>query len=242
MKKKKSVLGKIIIIALIASIILYVAGLYSGLSFSNSIKKDTAKEVSFLVDYVDNLDSSLQSIQIQEMFISSLKDTDACKFQELYFSEVDDNLKFYWSILPSRLEEYEKNNDLSPQYLQLKEEYTLLSLRAWIVSKDIYKKCNTNTVPILYMYSTDCELCVQQGETLDQLKEFLSQMNETFTVFTVDYNQKERTVDTIKQFYQINSTPALIINDKVLQGDAASGNEILLAMDINLLNTRIVTE
>jgi len=243
-KKRKPKVGVIILIALFVSILLYVAGLYSGLSVSKMIKQDTKQEVSFLVDYVNRLDSNLQSIQLQELFISSLEDADSCKFEKMFFSEVDDNLKYYWSVLPERLEEYETNRKLSEEYLQLKKEYTLLSLRAWIAAKKNYKKCNTTTIPILYFYSTNCEKCVLQGETLDQLKEFLSnrENSSSFTVFTIDFNQNERTIDIIKQLYQINSTPALIIKDNVLQGDVASANEILLAMDINLLNTRIVTE
>ncbi|MBN2052270.1 hypothetical protein JW756_02090 [Candidatus Woesearchaeota archaeon] len=226
--KKKS----LIIIAIILSIILYAAGLLSGLSFSKFMEKNieqkTKADINDIVDYVKSLDSSLQSIQIQERFVQGLNEKDTCKFADVYFSQINQNLNYFWKVLPARLEEYERTVELTPEYLELKRQYTKLSLRAWIISKDNYQKCKTRIIPVLYLYSTNCADCVKQGEVLDDVKNFLVLENKSLIVFTVDYDYNEPALDLVKKYYDINVVPALVINDEALQGRLFSENEIIL--------------
>jgi hypothetical protein len=242
--KNKVVMKKrtLIIVALAISIILYAAGLFSGLSFSKyveqKIKATTEQDISVLEDYIKSLDSDLQSIQIQERFISSLNENDSCKFIDVYFSHLKQNLGYFWELLPSRLEQYERERELSANYLELKQKYIILSLRAWIISDANYKKCNTDLVPILYFYSTDCANCVEQGEVLDSLKDDLLELNKTAIVFTIDYNYPEPALELIKEYYQVNAVPAIVVNNKVLQGRLFSKNEILLNLKGNLVGKK----
>ncbi|KYK25720.1 hypothetical protein AYK26_01755 [Euryarchaeota archaeon SM23-78] len=239
MRKKKPTLGResIVVIVVIVSIILYGAGLLSGLSFSRYVEKrieeKTEQDISFIVDYVKNLDSDLQSIQIQERFISSLDENNTCKFADVYFSHLKQNLKYFWDLLPARLEQYERGRALSDEYLDLKQQYIRLSLRAWIISNNNYRECKTDVVPILYFYSTECEECVKQGEALDQLKDALLILNKTVIVFTLDFNYPEASLELVKQYFQVKEVPAIIINDRVLQGRLFTSNEILFNLKEN---------
>ena len=222
----------LIIIAAVLSIVLYGAGLLSGLSFSKLVEKNleqkTKADLNVIVDYVQNLDSDLQSIQIQELFVQSLNENDTCKFADVYFSQINENLNYFWKLLPARLEEYEKNTAPTKEYLDLKRQYTKLSLRAWIIAKENYKRCDTRIVPVLYFYSANCTDCVSQGEALDNVKQALALTNNSLIVFTVDYNYNEPALNLVKKYYKINDVPALIINDHVLIGRLFSENEILV--------------
>src|SRR4030043_404805 len=242
--KNKVVMKKrtLVIVALVISIMLYAAGLFSGLSFSKyveqRIKETTEQDISLIEDYIKSLDSDLQSIQIQERFIASLNDNDTCKFTDVYFSQLRQNLGYFWKLLPSRLEQYERERELSVSYLELKQKYIMLSLRAWIISDTNYKKCNTDLVPILYFYSTECTSCVEQGEVLDELKDGLLELNKTAIVFTIDYDYPEPALELIKEYYQINAVPAIVVNNKVLQGRLFSKNEILINLKGNLVEKK----
>jgi hypothetical protein len=235
MKKQVTIKrATLIIIAVVLSTVLFISGLISGLSFSKYIEarfeESTKKEVNFLLDYVENLNGEIQSIQLQEKFIDSMKEEDKCEFSDAYFSEINPELEYYWNVLPRRLEEYERNNEETEEYLTLKKEYTKASIRAWITAKNNYNKCSTKIVPILYFYSKDCDICIRQGEELDELRQLLDDQGKDILVFTVDYNYDEPTLNMIKTYYNITSTPAIIANEKVLQGKLFYGGNILLQL------------
>ena len=225
----------LIIIAVILSIILYAAGLLSGLSFSKFVEKNieqkTQKDLAEVVNYVQSLDSDLQSIQIEELFVKSLTENDTCKFADVYFAQINQNLNQFWKILPARLEEYEQSTTPSKDYLDLKRQYTKLSLRAWIIAKENYDKCNTGVVPVLYLYSANCPDCVKQGEALDNVKQFLSIQNTSLIVFTVDFDYNEAALDLVKKYYAIEKVPALIVDGNLLQGRLFSENEIIVKLN-----------
>jgi hypothetical protein len=233
-KRKEMKRGTIIMIAIAISILLYAAGLLSGLSYSKfveqRIESKAERDTAFLVNYIKDLDSNLQSLQIQELFINSLDERDTCRFADTYFAEMSQNLNYFWSVLPSRLEAYERDNKPTQEYLDLKKSYTKLSLRAWVIAKKNYQECDTKIIPILQFYSKDCADCVSQGEVLDSLKEFLAEQDKALIVFTVDYDYNESALNLVKKYYGIRSVPALIVNDKPLQGRLFSGNEILLGL------------
>jgi len=225
----------LIIIAVVLSLVLYAAGLLSGLSFSKFVEKNieqkTQKDLAEVVNYVQSLDSDLQSIQIEELFVKSLDENDTCKFADLYFSQINQNLNQFWKILPARLEEYEQSTTPSKDYLDLKRQYTKLSLRAWIIAKENYEKCNTGVVPVLYLYSANCSDCVKQGEALDDVKQFLSIQNISLIVFTVDFDYNEAALDLVKKYYAIEKVPALIVDGNLLQGRLFSENEIIISLN-----------
>jgi len=225
----------LIIISVIFALALYVAGLLSGLSFSKFMEKNieqkTKADINDIVEYVKSLDSDLQSIQIQESFVQSLNEKDTCRFADVYFSQINQNLNYFWKVLPARLEEYERTTEPTQEYLELKRQYTKLSLRAWIISKDNYQKCNTKIIPVLYLYSANCTDCVKQGEVLDNVKNFLAAENKSLIVFTVDSAYKEAALDLVKKYYGISAVPAIIINDAMLQGRLFSENEIILKIN-----------
>ncbi len=230
----------IIIIAIVLALILFAAGLFSGLYVARSvevrsresllsIERRQQEDVTLLTRYVDNLQRNLQKYQLQEQFINSLNTSQRCVLTETYFNHTIRDLNFYWAVLPSRLEEYERVNELDERYLTLKEEYTALSIRAWLIARDTTTECDSTVVPALYFYDANCEDCVAQGAQLDIVKQTIDARNQTFIAFTVDSLSNEPVISLIKQHYNITATPAIIIADTVLQGQVYSSAEVLQA-------------
>ena len=228
----------IIIVAIIISLVLYFAGVFSGLFANNLVKKETQKNLNILKqetenylaeleNYIEFLDTNLKSMQLEETFAGTLSQEQKCEFFKISLNELVNQLGYYWDRLPYRLEEYEKNNILTDEYKLLKEQYTHLSIRIWILAKNQFDLCDTNIVHGLHFYSAECENCIEQGEQLDELNSKVVAQGKDIIMFPIDFNSEDLIIKNLKKFYSINSTPALIINNKVHQGRLFKADELL---------------
>ena len=236
MKRQRNRAG-IILIAVIISIVLYLAGVFSGIYANKIIKEETKQDIKSLKEetrqyiellqkYVDFLDTNLKNLQLEQTFVETLTPEQMCNFSYISLNELIKQLDFYWSKLPYRIEEYERSNELSQEYIILKEQYSHLSIRIWIIAKNQYDKCNTNIVHGLYFYSANCSVCVNQGEQIDRLSRRISSAGSSLIMFPVDINSGQGIVKNLKVYYKINSTPAVIVNDKLFQGRVFKAEEL----------------
>jgi len=217
----------ILITAAIISLLLYFLGVFSGLYATKFIKQETEEDLRSMRNYVDILDKNLRSIQLEQLFTESLEQEERCRFASLSVERLVEQLGVYWERLPFRIEAYERGRELSEEYGQLKEEYTELSLRTWIIAKDTYQRCSTDLLPLLYFYTAECEICVSQGEELDLFQKLRESADSKSIVFTVDLNAKELLVDSLRAYYNITSVPSIIVNEKIYQGDLIRAEELL---------------
>jgi len=235
-QKKKT---GIIVVAVIVSIVLYLAGVFSGLHANKLIKEETEQDIytlkeetkqdlESLQNYVDFLDKSLKNMQLEQTFMETLTSEEMCAYSAISLDELFNQLGYYWDRLPFRMEEYERYNEPSEEYNLLKQQYAHLSIRAWIIAKNQYEKCNKDMVNGLYFYSADCEECIAQGEQLDDLNKKMKDLNKDMVLFPIDFFLNDTIVVNLKKYYSIKSTPALIINNEVYQGRLFSSDELLL--------------
>jgi|GEM_PF-818138 len=239
MSRKQPLRKQVIWIVVIMSIVLYLAGVFSGLyankiyedraassllSFKSDTQKDivsleerTAMQITSLNSYIKFLETNLNTLQLQQEFTSSLPPDKVCRFSDITTNYLTKELAFYRERLPYRLEEYEKENELSDEYLLLKQQYNMLSLRTWVLVRN--QRCEPDVVQALYLYSSDCEYCVEQGEELDAFTRDLEEEGKKVMLFTIDYNADDPLSSFIKEYYSINSTPAIIIGEQVYQGE-----------------------
>jgi hypothetical protein len=238
----------IILVSIVLSIILYLAGVMSGLYANKIIDKKTTEDINTLKTetqkniqdvraeakenieslqrYINFLELNLKSIQFDQIFLETLDETQKCNFSSITMNSLLTQLDAYRVNLPFRLEEYEKGNTLSVEYLELKKQYNELSINAWIILKNKYHICDTEILPILYFYSRDCDSCIRQGEELDKLQQDTS-LTKRFMVFTIDYTSEQPMVKNVREFYRIKSLPALVIDNAVLQGRVFAKERIL---------------
>jgi hypothetical protein len=233
----------VMLLALAASVILYVAGVYTGLNANQVVKQETNQTIAslraeteenmkYLQNYIDFLDKNVKSMQLEETFAETLTPAQMCNFSTISMNGLISQLSYYWERLPFRIEEYEKiTPNPSEEYLVLKQEYTDLSIRTWILARKLYKTCNTNVIYGLYFYSTNCSNCVEQGEQIDRLNAMVKQKGADIIMFPIDFQSNNILIRNLKQFYSISSVPALIINDKVYQGRLFTAEELLPSSD-----------
>ena len=231
----------IILFAIFASVILYLAGVFSGLYANKILKEATEKDISILKEktskdlvalqsYVDFLDVNLKSMQLEQTFSETLTSEQMCAFSMISLNELFSQLSYYWDRLPYRIEEYEKHNELSEDYKLLKQQYAHLSIRTWILANQ-YEKCGMNVTHGLYFYSAECKECIKQGEQLDKLNRKVKASGKEMVMFPIDFYMDEPIVKNLKKYYSISSTPAIIINDKVFRGRLFTAEELFSAQN-----------
>jgi hypothetical protein len=239
----------IIALAIFISLVLYFAGVLSGLYANKVIKKETSQDISSLQEetrgnlaafrlettqeltalqnYTRFLDANLKSWQLEQVFLETLDESQMCNFSTISLNERIKQLQYYWERLPFRMEEFERTNKPSEDYFLLKKQYTQLSIQTWILARNQYEKCNTDLVQGLYFYSANCTICTSQGEQLDFFKDNLTKQGKQVLIFTVDAQSDEPMIQYLMTYYGISSLPALVINDQVYQGRLYTAEELL---------------
>lgn len=112
--------------------------------------------------------------------------------------------------------ENQLGND-NPQVIRLKERYSLLEIRDYLITKQIAKTCGTKPVTVLYFYSNagDCENCNKAGYALS----YLRNTYPTLRVYSFDYNLSLGALRTFITVNKVkNNLPAFIINGKQFYG------------------------
>jgi hypothetical protein len=103
------------------------------------------------------------------------------------------------------------------QVIRLKEQYSLLEMRDYLVTKELASACGTKPVTVLYFYSNagDCEDCDRAGAALS----YLRQQYPTLRVYSFDYHLDLGAMKTLESVEKVRPEfPAFVINDKTLYG------------------------
>ena len=115
--------------------------------------------------------------------------------------------------LASRLSVAEANlGSNNAEVIELKEQYTLLEIKDYLLMQQIAKKCHQKPVFILYFYSNqgDCPECSRMGDVLT----YLRGQYPTLRVYAFDYHLDLSAVRTLTSLRQLTGElPALIVNN-----------------------------
>jgi hypothetical protein len=103
------------------------------------------------------------------------------------------------------------------QVVQLKEEYSLLEIRDYLITQQLAAACGEKPVTVLYFYSNagNCADCPAAGYALS----YLRQTYPALRVYSFDYNLDLGALSTLIDLEKINNAlPAFVINGKVSYG------------------------
>lgn len=99
------------------------------------------------------------------------------------------------------------------QVLRLKQQYSLLEIRDYLITKQLAAACGTKPITVLYFYSNagDCNDCDKAGYALSYLRNTYPNLR----VYSFDYNLN---LGALKTFIAVvkakNTLPAFVINGK----------------------------
>ena len=105
----------------------------------------------------------------------------------------------------------------NPQVLRLKQQYSLLEIRDYLITKQLAAACGTRPVTVLYFYSNedDCPDCDRAGYALSYLRDTYPSLR----VYSFDYHLELGALKTLIQVLKVQpNLPAFVINGKVIYG------------------------
>ena len=180
------------------SLILYLSGIYTGFYIQQTTIKYTEQRIQ-------ELEKRLENVQLEYMYLSVMGKDVTCNFLSVL---VDQANREVWDI-GKQLVSLENTKTDSDKVSQLTSEYSLLSIRAWILNTFVTEKCEQNKVVILYFYSVPCSDCIRQGNILDDLRD--NYFNDKIRIFVLNTNSKESITQDLMKTYGISKTPSIIL-------------------------------
>lgn len=111
----------------------------------------------------------------------------------------------------------EKYGRKDRRVLALKKEYSLLSIRQWLLMRKYKEQCYEDLTIILFFYSnernvSDSEL---QGSILDYI---YHSHPEKVVIYAFDYDLDLEAINTLEEIYGIKQVPSIVVNQKVYAG------------------------
>ncbi len=180
-----------------------------------------------------SLGSFLESSRIQNIRddykIVEVEWADA-KLQSSYFQILDpkfcdiaikENLNFADRVYEEglKIERYENANKLNDEneLLYEKQRYTLFKIEFWLNSIYLKEKCKANYTNVVYFYLDKPAITEKsKQDTLSLiLKDLKNNLGQKIMLIPIPLDLNVRTVDIIKNTYNITTAPTLLINEKI---------------------------
>ncbi len=190
-------------VAGIISLVLYAAGILTGINIQQSLSKTVEEDLASIKSDIEN--------QQQELVLFSLRGKESCAvLQSLSAStaaKLDD--------VSGEIRGLGESGHKDARFNSMKETYSTLSIRAWILRTAINDNCGSQSLPILYYYSFPCSMCREQEEALEHIK---SLDRERILTYAVDKDINSSLVQTLVRGHGIVTTPSLVVEDVVYKG------------------------
>lgn len=206
MVKKKMSTKAYMIIALFLSTIVFVSGISIGILI------DEFKSSS-ITSNIEELHNSIVDAEIELLLLDYFGGNLSCN----YLIAKSEELSKQSSELGSRLISFEQSNQIIPEvYTPLKEDYTRVLIKNWIMLENIKNSCNANYSTILYFYNNDiCDLCEEQAYVLNYYKNIFE---SNVMIFAIDAALDIGTIDMLLSNYEIDEYPSLVVDGVAHQG------------------------
>jgi hypothetical protein len=107
-----------------------------------------------------------------------------------------------------------KNN---PVVKDLKQDYSLLSLRQWLLVKKVKEECDRDINIIIFFYSNkvNASESESQGYVLDYIYE---KFPDEVVIYAFDIEDENPALTTLKAIYEVEIVPSVIINEELFTG------------------------
>lgn len=194
-----SLLARNVIISLVITVLLVGTVIYA-INYLNQ------QRVQQLSDLQNQLATDTLSVETQFALLESAPCEDIAEGNTLSqeVSDLGDRL----SVAESQLGTKNK------QVIQLKEQYTLLQIRDYILTQRLEQTCGIKPTVVLYFYSNNPGACADCDRASYALS-YLHNLNPQLRVYTFDYDLDLGALDTLKSVEKIQPKfPAFVINGK----------------------------
>lgn len=105
------------------------------------------------------------------------------------------------------------------EVVYVKEYYTLLQIKDYLLVKELNERCGQSLFTILYFHDSFCEDCVRQSLVLDQL---VSDYPGT-RVYWLDSTVETPAMDTLMSLFNVEESPTIVVYGETIKGFVGYG-------------------
>jgi len=189
------------LIVLFITLLLFLTASY----LSNYLGNKKIDQLESIQDKIaiDILSSEIQFSLLEE---SSCKDVSRDTLLSKELADLSDKISYSEQNISSKGEEV----------LKLKQYYSLLEIKDYLLMKKLTERCKRPSIFILYFYDNeDCEPCRREWYVLGELRAKYPELR----VYSFDYNLDLSAIKTLIKIYKIgDEMPTLVLNDKIFTG------------------------
>ncbi len=192
----------LVITALIYSAILVSVGILVGWAADHA-------RIGAVEDIYHQTVLQMDSYLVEEQFMNSVGRSD-CNLLSARLSEVGKTIAKFGQ----KLSIYEAHHlTRSPEYYYLKPYYFLTEIKAYLLMRKLQQDCNTDYALILFFYRQGDDASRQQGFILDDIVRKMPGRVHVFS-FDVNFPVDVGAVDLLKEYYDVNTAPVVVVNDR----------------------------
>ncbi len=202
---------KILLVSLIITILIFLAGLLLGLSLDDT-------RISDIVNNLNQNELNRESYLVEQDFIK-VAGGNICDLSRPRINELSTEL----AKLGQLLTRYESKGILkASEYEYLKRKYFLLEIKTYTLFTNLRKECDYNFTTVLFFYDQDHQDSLNQGYVLDSFV----QNGKNVHIFSFDRNFKEQAIGTLIIHYNVTQAPTLVLNNEIIKEGLTSVDEL----------------
>jgi hypothetical protein len=197
------------------------------LGFSIGFFVETYRADILLEDYkgfeVEALDLKLQNYYYQVM------DQASCEIA------IQENFKFADRIYEQGLliQRFEEESEVTEKILLEKKKYVLLKTELWLNSIVLKEKCENPFHTLVYFYIQSPDLIEEAEQTAisDTLREIKDEKGKEVILIPLAGDLNLPSVNMLRRIYNVDSLPAIVIDEKEVLRGFSSKEDILVFLD-----------
>jgi hypothetical protein len=204
------------LIVFIISTLLFLTGIFAGIMVSR-VKLTTIE--TKITDFEQNINSLELNVLISDALQN---ETLSCRFLQGQLNQTRELL----NDLGEEVVAYEEQLKLEDAYYrEIKKRYNSVRAEYWLMLEKLKNKCNNNYTTILFFYSTidPCPDCRDQGFILS----YIATKDSNMYVVPLDADEDLLVIDMLKEAYEVNETPMLVVDSSIIVNGLIDEEELL---------------
>ncbi len=210
-KVKRSVSLPMHLTALFLTIIVFALGIWIGNYLASQVNQQFYQEIDALQTNTVNLEflSLLESDPV--IRASPQLRTSMCNSVE----QSAHNLGVQTADVGRRLRLFEQKRGGGSDVLALEQRYFALEARDYFFWKRLKDLCSSNLTLVVYFYKTNCGECNSFDAAISEFK-LQNPPGILVYSFNLDYASTAPSIAMLSSFYEVETAPAVVVNDKLL--------------------------
>jgi hypothetical protein len=198
--KRRKIEAKRHLKTFLSVLFIFALGFFLGNILTGIIVEDFTQEQQDISNYILSLDLQMR-----------LSEENICDIDIFEITSEKVRLGNRLTMLENEMDED------NPELIGLKTQYTLLSIRQWLLVEKVKEQCGNGLTVILFFYSNEDNKSINQhqGYVLDYIYEKYSDLVVTYAF---DYDLDTPALTTLKELYEIDGTPTLIVDGEKFEG------------------------